>query len=88
MFKSRSISGFLLWLNGPLHWISKRQTITARSSAEAEIYAVDECTKCLLYVQQIIKGFNLEKDLMPSITKIYNDNAAAVCWLKTPQRKD
>jgi len=46
LFKSRSISGFLIWLGGPLHWISKRQTITTHSSAEAEIYAIDECTKC------------------------------------------
>jgi Reverse transcriptase (RNA-dependent DNA polymerase). len=40
LFKSRSISGFLLWFGGPLHWVSKRQSITARSSTEAEIYAI------------------------------------------------
>ena len=41
LWKSRSISGFMIWLGGPLHWQSKRQSITARSSAEAEIYAID-----------------------------------------------
>ena len=45
LFKSRSNSGFLIWRSGPLHWSSKRQTLTARSSAEAEIYATDECVK-------------------------------------------
>ena len=30
LFKTRSLSGFLLWLGGPIHWVSKRQTITAR----------------------------------------------------------
>ena len=87
IFKSRSLSGFLLWLSGPIHWISKRQTITARSSAEAEIYAVNECTKFLLYMQQIIEGLDLQEELMPTFTKIYNDNNAAVCWSKNTSTK-
>ena len=50
LFKSRSISGFLLWFNGPLHWSSQRQHITARSTAEAEIYATDECAKYITHL--------------------------------------
>ena len=42
IFKSRSMSGYPQWLNSLLHWQSKRQTITARTTAEAEIYATDE----------------------------------------------
>ena len=38
-FVSRSMSAFYIDLLGPLHWISKRQKVTAASSAEAEIYA-------------------------------------------------
>jgi hypothetical protein len=34
-------------LFGPLHWFSKHQSVTAGSSAEAEIYATDECVKFL-----------------------------------------
>ena len=41
LFKSRSVLGYILWLNEPLRWISKRQYITARSSTELEIYATD-----------------------------------------------
>ena len=37
LFHSHSVSGFLLWLGGPIHWISKRQSIIAWSSAEAEM---------------------------------------------------
>ena len=59
LFHSRSVSGFLLWLGGPIHWTSKRQSITARSSAEAEIYATDECTKSLMHLSYIVEGFNL-----------------------------
>ena len=80
IFKSRSISGYILYLGGPLHWVSKRQTITARSSAEAEIYATDECTKCLLHLHQIIDGLNLKQVLMHNPNPIYNDNSACVNW--------
>ena len=43
LFKNRSVSGFLVWLGGPIHWVSKRQSFTARSSTESEIYATNEC---------------------------------------------
>jgi hypothetical protein len=59
LFKTRSISGFLLWFGGPMHWISKHQAITARSTAEAEIYATDECIKALQHVSFLIDGLNL-----------------------------
>ena len=49
LFKSRSISGHVISFHGPLHWTAKRQTITARSSTEAEIYATDDCCKDKLY---------------------------------------
>jgi hypothetical protein len=80
LFKSRSLSGFLIYFGGPLHWLSKRQTITARSSAEAEIYATDECTKCLQHLNQIVDGLNLTEEIMPAPTIIYNDNSACVSW--------
>eukprot|EP00957_Ditylum_brightwellii_P052235 3961377-Ditylum_brightwellii.AAC.1 len=28
LFKTRSILGFLIWHHGPLHWVSKCQTVT------------------------------------------------------------
>ena len=80
LFKSRSLSGYLIWLNGPIHWTSKRQTITARSTAEAEIYATDECTKYLLHLYNILEELRLAEQLMPHPTTIYNDNAACVQW--------
>ena len=53
LFGSRSMSEFYLDLRGPLHWLSKRQKITAASLAEAEIYAMDECIKLLLELEQL-----------------------------------
>ena len=35
---SRSISGFLIYFMGPIHWTSKHQSITAQKSAKTEIY--------------------------------------------------
>ena len=80
LFKTRSLSGFLLWHQGPLHWVSKRQTITARSTAEAEIYATDECVKALLHLKQLVSGLKLTQEIMPPPTIIHNDNAACVNW--------
>jgi hypothetical protein len=87
LYKSRSISGYLIWLGGPVHWISKRQSITARSSTEAEIYATDKCTKNLIQLSHIIKGLHLTHDIMQPPTPIYNDNSACVCWTKATTTK-
>ena len=87
LFKTRSLSGFLLWLQGPLHWTSKRQTITARSTAEAEIYATDECCKALLHLHQLVSGLELSNELMPKPNVIHNDNAACVAWSKNMTTK-
>jgi hypothetical protein len=87
LFKSRSISGFLIWLGGPVHWVSKRQSITARSSTEAEIYATDECVKQLIQLSYIIDGLHLIDPIMTSPTQLYNDNAACVMWSKSTTTK-
>ena len=87
VFKTRSLSGFVIWLNGPVHWISKRQTITARSTAESKIYATDECIKALLHVNHLISGLHLSKELMPKPTVVYNDNTVCVAWSKSTTTK-
>ena len=80
LWKSRSISGFIIWLGGPLHWMSKRQTVTARSSAESEIYAMDECTKALQHIANILKDLDVFDDYTDGPIPLKNDNAAAVQW--------
>ena len=87
LFTNRSLSGFLIYFSGPLHWVSKRQTVTARSSAESEIYATDECTKCLLQLHHIVEGLGLTDELMKPPTIIYNDNAACVAWSRNSTTK-
>jgi hypothetical protein len=70
------MSAFCIDLLGPLHWLSKRQSVTAGSSAEAEIYATDECVKFLLELFQIMEFLNGQHIFMPSRNIIYNDNQA------------
>ena len=87
LFKSRSLSGYIIWFNGPLHWVSKRQKITARSTAEAEIYATDECTKNVLHIRLLLEDLDLLPIFAPDATAIYNDNVACVQWSKNMTTK-
>eukprot|EP00957_Ditylum_brightwellii_P069915 5309494-Ditylum_brightwellii.AAC.1 len=80
LFKSRSISGCILWMNDPIHWISKCQSITARSSAEAEIYATDKCIKILLHITNISDDIGLRNLFIKETIDLYNDNQAYVKW--------
>jgi hypothetical protein len=87
-FKTRSMSGFIIFHNGPLHWSSKRQKVTARSSAEAEIYATDECVKELLRLKHACTDLNILNIYMPEPPiNVYNDNMACVCWSKATTTK-
>jgi hypothetical protein len=87
LFVSRSMLAFYIDLLGPVHWMSKRQKAMAASSAEAEIYATDECCKSLLDLAQILDFLNVQHIFMPSTTIIYNDNKACVQWSKKATTK-
>lgn len=78
LFASRSMSAFYIDLLGPLPWLSKRQIVTAGSSAEAEIYTTDECIKFLLEFLQILEFLEVKQLFMPPTNNIYNDNQACV----------
>jgi hypothetical protein len=82
LFTSRSMSAFYVDLFGPFHWVSKRQQVTACSSAEAEIYATNECIKFLLELVQILEFLEACRVFMPGTTTIFNDNNACVNWSK------
>ena len=88
LYKSRSFSGHIITLHGPIHWSSKRQSITARSSAESEIYATDECTKNILHIRHILSDLLLSHTFCPDATTIYNDNNACVLWSSNMATKD
>jgi len=80
LFVSRSMYAFFIDLLGPLHWLSKRQAVTATSSAKAEMYATNECVKLLLELVQILDFLGVREVFMPGTTNIFNDNKACVNW--------
>ncbi len=82
LFVSRSMSAFYVDLFGPIHWISKHQSVTAGSSAEAEIYATNECVKFLLELVQIFGFLDVKHIFMPGVNVILNDNNACINWSK------
>ncbi len=81
------MSVFYIYLFGPLHWLSKCQTVTAASSAEAEIYAMDECVQFLLDLVQLLEFLEVRHIFMPATNIIYNDNKACVMWSKNTTTK-
>ena len=80
LFKTRSIAGYIIWLGGPIDWSAKRQTFTARSSAHAEIGAVDDCTKSIQHIRNILTDLNIFQQFTKGPITIYNDNQATVQW--------
>jgi hypothetical protein len=86
LFTFRSMSAFYIDLFGPVHWLSKCQSVTAGSSAEAEIYATDKCVEFLLELHQIFTFLDVHHLFMPTTKIIYNDNKACSNWSKYYQR--
>jgi len=57
----------------PICWLSKKQTIVATSTTEAEYVSTSECIKKVLWIRNIIKElFNKEKEIT-----IYADNLSS-----------
>ena len=81
------MSTFYIDLFGPLHWLSKRQSVTAGSSVEAEIYATSECVKFLTEIAQFFQFLELCDLFMPHTNIIYNDNQACINWSKQGMMK-
>jgi hypothetical protein len=73
LFASRWMSAYYIDLLGPIYWLSKRQTVTAGSSAEGEIYTTDECVKFLLELVQTLEFLGVKDVFMPSTNTVYND---------------
>ena len=76
------MSGHIIFMYRPIHWQSKRQTITARSSAEAEIYATDECVRELTFIRKLFRELKLIQTFMKHPIPVKNDNMTCVQWCK------
>lgn len=74
--KRRSCSGYLMIMsNGAISWCSKRQSIVALSSTEAEYVALSSAVCELVWIKQLTKEINCE---MRNPTRILCDNQSAI----------
>lgn len=75
----KSNSGFVCFLNGgAVSWCCRRQDIVAQSSTEAEFIALSEACKELLWLQKLVKAFDVATtepltDSQSSIKLVEND---------------
>ena len=70
----KSTSGNIILMgNNPICWMSKKQSIVATSTAEAEYVSTSECVKKILWIRNILQElFNYNKPI-----KLYTDNIAS-----------
>ena len=77
----KSISGLLMRLErqAPYHWRSSKQSITAKSSTEAELIAVADYSDALLVHRRLMGELKL---LAAGPSSIYEDNSAAIAIIR------
>ncbi|KAL5569251.1 hypothetical protein UlMin_025826 [Ulmus minor] len=72
----RSVTGFCIFIGDSLvSWKAKKQTTVSRSSAEAEYRALASTTSELVWIQQLLKDFQVD---VSSPALLFCDNQAAV----------
>jgi hypothetical protein len=72
----KSHTGYVLMLNGAaISWKSKRQSTVSLSSAESEYIAASHCSQEVIYLREILRGFNCAQD---EPTVIFEDNQACI----------
>lgn len=72
----KSNSGVICFVNGgTISWSSKKQSLVALSTCEAELQAVCEAVKEVIWLKRIISEF---EDNPPVPTVVYNDNQSTI----------
>ena len=79
---SRSTSGLVCLLSGgPVCWLSRRQRLVTKSTAEAEFVALSETVCEVVWLRQLLDDLGRFQE---GPTPIYEDNAAAVVLANNP----
>ena len=83
--KRKSQTGYLSTINGaPNKWKSQLQSITATSSAEAEIYAASKATQDFMHLSYITSELGITD--FPSPFRLKIDNSAAIIFMEDSSR--
>lgn len=80
----KSINGNLIYYNGnPIYWSTKKQTILAQCTNEAEIITCNSICKQLMYYKNLIQTiFNNDEEVL-----ILNDNTGSIKFAKNGATK-
>ena len=74
----KSTSGYALLLNGAaISWKSKRQSVVALSTAEAEFIAASSLVQEVTYVRRFLHDLGFPQSLP---TPVYEDNTTCIAW--------
>lgn len=78
----KSHSSIVLMLNnGPIIWSSKKQSIVATSTTDAEYVAMCEATKEVVWTRRLLNELGIHQE---KATILYCDNAAAQLLVENP----
>ena len=81
--KRRSRTGILITYNGaPIVWVSKLQTTTAQSTAEAEFNALAHGIKEVKWMRSILNEIGMPQT---EPTTVYQDNLGSISWTEDVQ---
>ena len=73
----KSTSGYIFMLNnGVISWSSKKQTVVALSTAEAELVALSHASQEAVWFRKLFRDFSL---LINEPTVIFEDNQSTIC---------
>jgi hypothetical protein len=82
--RRKSTSGYVIMLsNGPIAWSSRRQSVVAQSTMEAELIAACECAKELKFIKMLLKELT---DLEVKAT-LFIDNQSTLKMIKAGRIK-
>lgn len=77
----RSVTGYCVMMNGgAISWESKRQKVTALSSAESEFYAASACGCEIFYLRSVLSAMGYEQN---GPTPVAEDNVACIYMSKS-----
>lgn len=76
----KSRAGYMLFVDGCLiDWYSKRLSLTAQSTEEAEVYAANEGAKTVLWIENLMKEIGFAFDL----PILHEDCNSAIAWINS-----
>lgn len=83
--RSQSTTGYAFFLNGmPISWSSKKQSITAQSSTEAEYVAVPEAAKQAIWIRHFLYAVGKGMAYCNGPTTLFEDKQGAIKTADNP----